>query len=101
MGWPFVHSLHLGHNSPVARSCRSFGPTGGFAYDVVAKCLIGILDEIAVKTAVLVGLSLGGHINQYVTHHYPEHLTTLVDIGSTDLHLGFSRWLVPFFKQQV
>lgn len=77
---------------------RSFSLTSGFTYDMVAECLIGILDEIGVETAVLVGLSLGGHINQYVAHHYPERVAALVDIGSTDLHLGFSRWLVPLFR---
>jgi pimeloyl-ACP methyl ester carboxylesterase len=77
---------------------QSFALTNGFTYDMAAKCLIGILDQMGVDAAVLVGLSLGGHINQYVAHHYPERALALVDIGSTDLHLGFSRRLAPLFK---
>jgi len=77
---------------------QSFALTNGFAYDMAAECLIGILDQMGVDSAVLVGLSLGGHINQYVAHHYPERVIALVDIGSTDLHLGFSHWLAPLFK---
>ncbi len=70
---------------------QSFPLTEPLRYDMVADCLLGILDEIGSQCAVLVGLSLGGHIGQFIAYHHPERVMACVDIGSTALHMGFNK----------
>lgn len=57
-----------------------------FDFSMTARCLIGILDEINADSVVLIGLSLGGLISQYVAYHYPERVTAVAVIGSNPLH---------------
>jgi 3-oxoadipate enol-lactonase len=70
---------------------RSDQLKNGFSYSQAAECLVGLLDEIEAEKAVLVGLSMGGHIGQYCAYHYPERAKANVEIGSTALHKGLSR----------
>lgn len=62
-----------------------------FSFAAAAACLIGLLDEIHADTAILIGVSLGGHISQYAAYHYPDRVSAVAVIGSIPLHRRFSR----------
>ncbi len=70
---------------------QSFHFEGRFDYHAVGACLIGLLDELEIRRAVLIGLSLGGHITQHIAFHHPKRIEALVDIGSTPLHIPLRR----------
>jgi 3-oxoadipate enol-lactonase len=70
---------------------RSFPLKDKFTYKLSAECLLGLLDEIGVKRAVLVGVSLGGQINQHAAYLQPERVAALVEVGSMAIHKPFGR----------
>ncbi len=70
---------------------RSFHFEGRFDYHAVGACLIGLLDHLEIRSVVLIGLSLGGHITQHIAYHHPKRIEALVDIGSTPLHKPLRR----------
>ena len=57
-----------------------------FTFAVMAECLLGILDDAGIDAAVLVGVSLGSLVNQYVAYHHPERVDALIDVGGLPLH---------------
>jgi pimeloyl-ACP methyl ester carboxylesterase len=62
-----------------------------FSFDLATECLLGLLDELQIDAAVLVGLSLGSLIHQYLAHHHPHRVRALVDVGGLPLHHGMDR----------
>jgi pimeloyl-ACP methyl ester carboxylesterase len=70
---------------------RSFPLKEKFTYSLAAECLLGVLDEIGTKQAALVGVSLGGQINQYAAFLKPERVAALVEVGSMAIHKPFGR----------
>lgn len=81
------------------------GHGDGFSFFLAAECLLGLLNELNVKKAILVGQSLGGMVSQYIAHHYPERVSAVVDIGSIPLHKGLNnrhdklfRFFFPLFR---
>jgi 3-oxoadipate enol-lactonase len=70
---------------------RSFPLKDKFTYSLAAKCLLGILDDIGEKQAVLIGVSLGGQVNQYAAYLQPERVAALVEVGSMAIHKPFGR----------
>lgn len=69
-----------------------------FDFSVAAKCFIELLDEIGIERVVLVGTSLGGYVSQYIAYKYPERVKGVVVVGSTPLHVKFSKLSVIGFK---
>jgi 3-oxoadipate enol-lactonase len=70
---------------------RSFPLKDKFTYALAAECLLGILDHIEAEQAALVGVSLGGQINQYAAFLQPERAAALVEVGSMAIHKPFGR----------
>lgn len=68
-----------------------------FGYPLAAACLIDMLDDIGLDAALLVGLSLGGHIDQYAAYYYPERVTAVAEIGSTPLHRGLGAFTKMYY----
>lgn len=66
---------------------QSVRPDGKFEFNIVAQCLIELLDEIGVDKAVLVGVSLGSYVSQYIAHKYPERIIGVAMEGGHPLHL--------------
>ncbi len=60
-------------------------------YKMSSDCLSELLEELKVKKATLVGLSLGGQVSQYFAYNYPDKVSGVVDIGSLPLHKGISK----------
>lgn len=66
-------------------------PPGDVSYDIfdVASDLIAILDAYEVKTANLVGMSLGGYVSQIVALTHPGRVRSLTLIASEPLGVGY------------
>ncbi len=65
-----------------------------FSFSVAAACFIELLDEICVEKAVLVGVSMGGYLSQYLAGKYPDRVQALAVVGSHPLHVRLSK---PFY----
>lgn len=61
------------------------------SFELATECLIGILDELDIGAAVLVGVSLGSLVHQFVAHQHPDRVRALVDVGGLPLHHGMDR----------
>jgi pimeloyl-ACP methyl ester carboxylesterase len=57
-------------------------PMGEFSVARAAEDLLGLLDELAIADAILVGQSMGGNITQEVLFNRPERVRAAVLIGS-------------------
>lgn len=66
-------------------------PPGEVGYDIfdLALDLIAILDAYEVKTANLVGMSLGGYVSQIVALTHPERIRSLTLIASEPLGVAY------------
>lgn len=73
-------------------------PEGKVNSEDFSKDLIGLLDYLGIPTAVLCGLSLGGHISLQTAIRYPNRVDGLIMIGTpfTNSFNGYERWFVPF-----
>ncbi|WGI18103.1 alpha/beta hydrolase [Methanonatronarchaeum sp. AMET-Sl] len=60
------------------------------SFEEASKIIIGLLDEIEVSEAVLVGQSLGSMISQHTTKKYPDRVSGLIHIGGAPIH-GFNK----------
>ncbi len=70
-----------------------------FTYKETAEAFLELLDHLKIDETTLVGVSLGGHIAQYMAFHYEERVRGVVDIGSIGLHMKLSKpmkLLMPF-----
>lgn len=61
---------------------KSTLPPGEVDPESFSRDLIGLLDALKIKTAVLCGLSMGGHISLQAAVRYPERVRALVLIGT-------------------
>jgi pimeloyl-ACP methyl ester carboxylesterase len=90
-GWPLsgeswseqVRPLHAAGYRVVAYDRRGFGrsdkPAGGYDYDTLADDLAGVLSELELTDATLVGFSMGGgEVVRYVARHGEDRLRSVV-----------------------
>lgn len=90
-GWPLSASSWQAQVGPlrsagyrvVAYDRRGFGrsekPEGGFEYDTLSADLAGILDDLDLRDATLVGFSMGGgEVARYIASHGEERLRSVV-----------------------
>ena len=70
---------------------RSFQLREKFTYSLAAMCILEVLDCVGAKQAVLIGVSLGGQINQYAAFLQPERVAALIEVGSMAIHKPFGR----------
>jgi non-heme chloroperoxidase len=90
-GWPLsaeawrpqVPALVQAGYRVVAYDRRGFGrsdkPKGGFDYDTLSADLAGVLDELDLRDATLVGFSMGGgEVARYVANHGQDRLHSVV-----------------------
>lgn len=68
------------------------------SFSTFTECLLGLMDELKAKKAILIGQSLGGLISQYVAFYHPERVAAVVDIGSLPLHKGLGNKHNKSFK---
>ncbi len=57
-----------------------------FDFSVAAKCFIELLDQLGVESVVLVGVSLGGMVGQYIAAKYPGRINGVAVEGAFPLH---------------
>ena len=90
-GWPLsadawkaqVQPLQAAGYRVVAYDRRGFGrsekPTDGYDYDTLAADLAGILDDLDLRDATLVGFSMGGgEVARFVANHGEHRLRSVV-----------------------
>jgi len=90
-GWPLsaeawapqLTALQQAGYRTIAYDRRGFGrsdkPASGYDYDTLAADLAGILDELDLEAATLVGFSMGGgEVARYVANHGPSRLRSVV-----------------------
>lgn len=57
-----------------------------FTYHEVASALVELIDHLNLEFVHIAGVSLGGHIAQYIAFHYETRVKSVIDIGSLGLH---------------
>ncbi|MEO7752167.1 MAG: alpha/beta hydrolase, partial [Terracoccus sp.] len=90
-GWPLsgaawsdqVPALLAEGHRVVTYDRRGFGssdkPRGGYDYDTLADDLAGIMEQLDLRDATLVGFSMGGgEVARYVSRHGQERLHSVV-----------------------
>jgi len=90
-GWPLsaeswkaqVGPLREAGYRVVAYDRRGFGrsekPASGFDYDTLAADLSGVMEDLDLRDATLVGFSMGGgEVARYITHHGEKRLHSVV-----------------------
>jgi len=75
---------------------RSFKQQKEFEFSIAADSLIELLDELKIEKVLLVGVSLGGWVAQYIASKYPERVKALAIEGCTPLHVDLSRVALIF-----
>lgn len=53
------------------------------SWDTLSDALVRLLDDLAVESAHLVGHSMGGMLAQYLYHHHPDRVASLVLAGTS------------------
>ncbi len=73
-------------------------PAGEVDSNEFSQDLIGLLDHLGIRSAVLCGLSMGGHISLQTAFKYPERVTGLILIGTpfTNTFNWYEKLFVPF-----
>ncbi|MFT7653443.1 MAG: pimeloyl-ACP methyl ester carboxylesterase [Limisphaerales bacterium] len=77
---------HLGEPTlwwEMIKNAIGFGIDAPYSLGDMAKDTIGVMDELGIKQAHIVGASMGGMIAQTVAARYPERTLTLTSIMST------------------
>jgi 3-oxoadipate enol-lactonase len=76
----------LGGRRLVAPDLRGFGDSpasaGPYTIDDLADDVVALLDHLAIETAVVAGLSMGGYVALALAEHHRERLAGLVLISS-------------------
>jgi len=67
-----------------------------FDFAIVADSFIELLNELEIKEVILVGVSLGGWVGQFIAHKYPERVKALAIEGSTPLHVDLRKMAFIF-----
>lgn len=70
----------------------------GFDLEVCAQDVLAVLNQERIDQAVLIGLSMGGYIAQYVYHQAPRRVKALVMIGSSPIFKPYSKTDVWMLK---
>ena len=94
-GWPLsgaswaaqVPALTKAGYRVIAYDRRGFGksdkPADGFDYDTLSDDLAGIMDELDLEDATLVGFSMGGgEVARYISRHGEDRLRSVVFCSS-------------------
>ncbi len=73
-------------------------PAGKVNSNDFSKDLNGLLDHLEIKSAVLCGLSMGGHISLQTAFKYPKRVAGLILIGTpfTNTFNWYEKLFVPF-----
>src|SRR5690625_3956561 len=73
-------------------------PAGKVDSDDFSRDLIGLLDHLGIESAILCGLSMGGHISLQTAFKYPERVAGLILIGTpfTNTFNWYEKLFVPF-----
>jgi len=92
---------HLGQPSFIWGAIKkSFGYSvaGPYSLKDMADDAVGLLDQLSIIKAHIVGASMGGMIAQLVAIHYPERVSSLCSIMSTTGNPGLpgSEWKVTW-----
>lgn len=67
-----------------------------FDFSVVADCFIELLDELKIQEVILVGVSLGGWVSQFIAQRHPDRVKALALEGSTPLHVDLRKMAFIF-----
>lgn len=62
-----------------------------FEFTVAADCFIELLDELGIEKVILVGVSLGGWVSQFIARRHPDRVKALALEGSTPLHFDLRK----------
>lgn len=82
-----------------ARGHGKSQPVGaGFSLSGCADDLLAVLNHEALRSAILIGQSMGGMIAQYVYHRAPERVQAMIMIGSVNITFPYKRWEVLALK---
>jgi len=75
-------------------------PEGEVDPELFSKDLIALMDKLQLPTAILCGLSMGGHISLQAAIRYPERVSALVLIGTpfTNTFNWFEKTSAPFSR---
>lgn len=75
-------------------------PSGKVDPEDFSKDLISILDYLGIESAILCGLSMGGHISIQTAVRYPERVKGLILIGTpfTNTFNWFEKYTTPISK---
>ena len=98
-GWPGDHAMWLfqtpvfsAHYRVIVPDLRGHGrsekPVGGYDMRTLAKDLNGLLDELGVEKAFVVGGSFGGAIGERFVIDYPEKVRAAVWVNSATFPIG-------------
>ena len=84
---------------------KSSLPPGPVDNSVFWRDVVALLDHLAIPSAVLCGLSMGGHVAIQTAIHAPKRVDGLVLIGAicTNRFNRYERWLLPVnrFSQRL
>jgi len=64
----------------------------------MAECLVGIIDEVGIEEAVLVGQSLGVYVSQHAALKYPRRVKAHVSIGGLPVEKPMSKVVLYGFR---
>lgn len=80
--WQSMADVLAPHHRLVAYDLRGRGesdkPPKGYSLETHAMDLGGLLDRLGLKSAIIMGHSLGAHIGLYFAAHYPKRVRKLV-----------------------
>jgi len=62
-----------------------------FTYKETGEVFLELLNHLNIDKVVMVGVSLGGHVAQYMAFNYEDKVRGVVDIGSLGLHMKPSK----------
>ncbi|MCW2277581.1 alpha/beta fold hydrolase [Heliophilum fasciatum] len=82
---------------------QSSCPLGPMNPDDFSRDLIALLDHLGVARAVLIGLSMGGHISLRAAVQYPERVAGLILMGTpvTSAYNWIKRLRLAFWKRSL
>jgi len=89
-----LHVVRYDHrDSGLSTIFGADGPPGGRPYDLsdMAGDAVGLLDHLGIRTAHVVGFSLGGMVAQTMVVEHPDRCRSLVSMGSSTGNREFGR----------
>ncbi len=67
---------------------RSAKPRARYSLKIMSQAVVGLMDHLRIKRAILVGHSYGGFVSTDVTLNHPDRVSGLVLMNAS----GFARW---------